>query len=162
MKFPVFFPAAALALVGLNACYTPRDVRPAAVAEAKAVSERDLPNLAADLPRGDRAALIARFEAYLTKHPGVYGVAYAPVPAVGPALYVYRNRGGFAARDLTPPDYRYAGMEWYRLPIQRGSAVWCTPYFDRDGGNVWMQTYSLPVSGGVLTNDVPVYGPRGD
>lgn len=162
MKTIALFSASLLALVGLNACYTPRDVRPAAVAEAKAISERDLPRLAESLPRGNRSAAIARLERYLKNHPGVYGAAFAPVPAGGPAIYVYRHRGGFATRELAPPAYDYARMEWYRQPIQRGTAVWSAPYFDEDGGDVWMQTYSLPVSGGVLTNDVPVYGPRAD
>lgn len=160
-KFPLLYVVAALALAGLNGCYTPRDVRPAAVAAAKVASERDLPGLAAQTAalRSDRAKLATLFEAYLASHPGVFGVAFAPVPARGPALYVCRKGTGVTTRELQPPLYDYARTEWYRKPLESGSAVWSAPYFDREGGNVWMQTYSVPATGGVLTNDVPVYGP---
>lgn len=170
MNIPSRLALAVVLLAALPACYTPRDVRPAAVAAAKADVERDLPALAQSMRQSnpDRAAMISMFKTYLSEHDGVYGMAYAPGPVAPgqtppPALYVYRKGSGFAVRNLALPDYNYPTMEWYRKPLSSGGAVWSAPYFDDDGGDVWMQTYSIPLSGGsggVLTNDVPVFGPH--
>jgi len=168
------FPLAiAVALAGLSACYTPRDVRPAAVEEAKSIVVKDLPALASTITQQQpgRAGMVRLLKQYLAQHPEVYGMAFAPGPPPAgktpkPAIYVYRHGRGFATRELALPNYNYLRMEWYWKPIHRMEACWSEPYFDVEGGDVWMQTYSIPLlSGdgsvyGVLTNDVPVHKPR--
>ena len=57
-------------------------------------------------------------------------------------------------------DFKYHGMDWYRVPKEAKAASWCEPYFDKGGAEVMMSTYSLPLVGkdgkvyAVLTADV--------
>ena len=57
-------------------------------------------------------------------------------------------------------DFKYHGMDWYRVPKEAKAPSWCEPYFDKGGAEVMMSTYSLPLVGkdgkvyAVLTADV--------
>ena len=57
-------------------------------------------------------------------------------------------------------DFKYHGMDWYRIPKEAKAASWCEPYFDKGGAEVMMSTFSLPIMDGdgnvyaVLTADV--------
>lgn len=53
---------------------------------------------------------------------------------------------------------------WYSKPVELRKPLWSKPYFDKDGGDVWMITYSIPIYSkdankkllGVLTNNLLV------
>ncbi len=57
-------------------------------------------------------------------------------------------------------DFKYHGMDWYRIPKEAKASSWCEPYFDKGGAEVMMCTYSLPIKDkagkvyAVLTADV--------
>lgn len=58
-------------------------------------------------------------------------------------------------------SYKIDEQPWLREPVDTESAVWSDPYFDEGGGNITMETYSVPivVEGrvvGVATTDLPV------
>ena len=57
--------------------------------------------------------------------------------------------------------YDYTQEEWYATPIQKDSAMWTEPYFDKGGSEMLIRSYSLPIHDhenrvvGILTADVP-------
>ncbi len=57
-------------------------------------------------------------------------------------------------------DFKYHGMDWYRIPKESKKASWCEPYFDKGGAEIMMCTYSMPLTDkagkvyAVLTADV--------
>jgi sigma-B regulation protein RsbU (phosphoserine phosphatase) len=82
------------------------------------------------------------------------------------APYFYRNPktpGRLTTENLATPTYRYWEREWYRAPIDAGRPRWSEPYFDDEGGNTLMVTYTVPIAGqrnghpawiGVVTADL--------
>ena len=42
-------------------------------------------------------------------------------------------------------DFKYHGMDWYRIPKETRKSSWCEPYFDSGGAEVMMCTYSVPL-----------------
>ncbi len=77
------------------------------------------------------------------------------------ALYVCREAGGIAAKQLTLPTYSpsYREWAWYQLPTTQRRAMWSEPFVDTGGGNVPMLTYSVPLERqgrivGVVTADL--------
>ena len=42
-------------------------------------------------------------------------------------------------------DFKYHGMDWYRIPKESKKASWCEPYFDKGGAEIMMCTYSMPL-----------------
>ncbi len=101
-------------------------------------------------------------------HKEIYGSAIAFHPDFLPsqahyrAPYVFRDGDTLAALDLGEGDYGYQIQDWYLLPMELGRPVWSEPYFDEDGGNVLMVTYSVPFRtpwsapafAGVITADI--------
>jgi len=84
----------------------------------------------------------------------VFGAAFALEPGEGgrapapAAAYIYRKPGapgGLAEADLASSGYQYQRQAWYRVPRQRGRALWSEPYFDQGGGEILMSTYSVPL-----------------
>ncbi len=143
--------------------------------QKEALVERVLPGMAESLveqqPRQEEMETMLKD--YLKSNPEIYGIAFAPArPQRGanpkPALYVSRRMGGLATTELMPPNYDYFRMAWYKLPVKEIQARWTSPYFDEDGGNIWMKTYSIPMFGGgspeglygVVTSDIRVSAPR--
>lgn len=116
-----------------------------------------------------------RLEEYLKKNPGVFGAAfcYAPTKDSGGkgwrAPYVYRSGSGFSTANMSDLDEVYVGREWYDEPVRLGKPHWSKPYFDKEGGKVWMITLSVPVYGkgakkdllGVVTSDLRLPGKPG-
>ena len=57
-------------------------------------------------------------------------------------------------------DFKYHGMDWYRIPKEAKASSWCEPYFDKGGAEIMMCTYSVPLMDkngkvyAVLTADV--------
>jgi phosphoserine phosphatase RsbU/P len=74
------------------------------------------------------------------------------------APYFFRDpsdRTRLVARDLATATYRYWERDWYRLPLIVPQARWSEPYFDEEGGDTLMVTYTVPIvrtRDGVSTN----------
>ena len=57
-------------------------------------------------------------------------------------------------------NFKYHGMDWYRIPKESRKSSWCEPYFDEGGAEVMMCTYSVPLMNrdgnvyAVLTADI--------
>lgn len=68
-----------------------------------------------------------------------------------------------------PPDYDYTDpsdirSSWFTVPKATGRGAWTLPFFDEDGGNIWMLTYSVPftrnnVFTGTINVDVALTSP---
>jgi hypothetical protein len=74
------------------------------------------------------------------------------------ALYACRRGRGVEVAPL-PPKYRYRERPWYTRPRDQRKASWSEPFFDEDGGNIPMVTYSVPLYrrgkfAGVVTTDL--------
>ena len=70
------------------------------------------------------------------------------------------GKGGIKRIQQGGEDFKYHGMDWYRIPKEAKASSWCEPYFDKGGAEIMMCTYSVPLmdKGGkvyaVLTADV--------
>ncbi|MCK5700570.1 MAG: hypothetical protein KAI29_05440, partial [Cyclobacteriaceae bacterium] len=60
------------------------------------------------------------------------------------APYTYRHDSGVAFKYLNSESMNYFGQDWYKIPKESLNASWTQPYFDEDGGNILMCTYSVP------------------
>lgn len=124
--------------------------------------ERDFP--------ADVVGLKLRLQEYLEKSPSYfYGATIAVLNAEGTVVnspYYYRISQielGFTD-GLMSAAYEIDKQPWLRGAIDSGSAVWSDPYFDEGGGNIWMQTLSVPVFAegkiiAVATTDLAVDAP---
>lgn len=80
------------------------------------------------------------------------------------APYSYRDTatGEVVSKQLGHQGYDYHTMEWFRVPYETGKPHWSSPYFDKDGGEYTMTTYSYPVKNeqgeviAVVTADVAI------
>lgn len=79
--------------------------------------------------------------------------------------YVYRSGGGLksleATNSLMDASYGINEQQWLRVPVDTKKPVWSDPYFDEGGGNIEMETYSVPIVDGdsvlaVATTDLPI------
>ena len=117
------------------------------------------------------ACLFPEVEAYLAANIGLYGSTVTLLGAgEGKAFcspYVFRaadDEGTYSWKQtdsLMDPAYQIDEQEWLREPVDTKSPVWSDPYFDEGGGNIEMETYSVPliVGGevvGVATTDLPI------
>ncbi len=70
------------------------------------------------------------------------------------------GKGGIKRIQQGGEDFKYHGMDWYRVSRDSKKSSWCEPYFDKGGAEIMMCTYSVPLMdrGGkvyaVLTADV--------
>ena len=70
------------------------------------------------------------------------------------------GKGGVKRFQQGGEDFKYHGMDWYRIPKEAKTASWCEPYFDKGGAEIMMCTYSVPLMDrtgkvfAVLTADV--------
>jgi len=100
-------------------------------------------------------------------NPFIVGSTIAFEPNFFPAkgyyysAFSYRDGNGRVQRiQQGGEDFKYHGMDWYRVPKEAKTPSWCEPYFDKGGAEVMMSTYSLPLVGkdgkvyAVLTADV--------
>ena len=100
-------------------------------------------------------------------NPFIVGSTIAFEPNFFPAkgyyysAFSYRDGNGRVQRiQQGGEDFKYHGMDWYRVPKEAKAPSWCEPYFDKGGAEVMMSTYSLPLVGkdgkvyAVLTADV--------
>jgi sigma-B regulation protein RsbU (phosphoserine phosphatase) len=103
----------------------------------------------------DRQALETMLQRFVSGNPDIYGSTASFEPfAFGPSLeryapYFYRDPktpDRLAASDLATPTYRYWERDWYRPVVDAGRARWSEPYFDDEGGNTLMVTYTVPIA----------------
>jgi phosphoserine phosphatase RsbU/P len=65
------------------------------------------------------------------------------------APYFFRDpadRTRLVQRDLATATYRYWERDWYRLPLIALQPRWSEPYFDEEGGDTLMVTYTVPLT----------------
>jgi phosphoserine phosphatase RsbU/P len=99
-------------------------------------------------------------------NPEIFGAAIAFEPYVLGAdtprfaPYFYKKEGGIKYAHLA---YDYFFRDWYQIPKELNRPAWTEPYFDEEGGQIIMATYSVPfykvVAGekkfmGVVTADI--------
>ena len=93
----------------------------------------------------------------IAMHPGYYpdkDKLFAP-------FAYHENKDGKGQPRVKLLPYDYTQEEWYATPIQKDSAMWTEPYFDKGGSEMLIRSYSLPIHDhenrvvGILTADVP-------
>ena len=71
---------------------------------------------------------------------------YFPAKGYYYSAFSYRDGNGNIKRiQQGGADFKYHGMDWYRIAKEAKSPSWCEPYFDTGGAEVMMCTYSLPL-----------------
>ncbi len=61
------------------------------------------------------------------------------------APYGYDCGNAVCYTILGGDNYVYFDFDWYKIPKKLGKPVWTEPYFDKNGGNIIMSTYSVPL-----------------
>lgn len=103
-----------------------------------------------DCTEFDETGLKKMLKTLLAHNEGIYGSAIAFEPYMfdknkyGFAPYYYKSNGKIKYADLNKENYDYFKWEWYENPKKLNKGVWSEPYFDRNGGNTLMITYSQP------------------
>jgi len=115
---------------------------------------------------GNFAAILPFLKQHVRNDPNIYGSALALEPASALkkiyCKYFYKHHTGVEEKWLMPPAYNYLQKEWYTRTRHYPEGTWSKPYFDKNGGNVFMSTFSYPVTDrnrsfmGVITADVKV------
>ena len=103
----------------------------------------------------------------VSENPVVVGSTMALVPGSNPkyplyAPYVARDLGTGELRTLSlaTEEYDYPSAEWFTKPIELNDSYWSEPYFDENGGEMLMTTFSMPVKdkngevAAILTADI--------
>ena len=112
----------------------------------------------------DSSTISDRVHDYLAKQPdSFFGATVTLLNTSGEAVYSpywYRENGTLIEKNLVDDiTYQIDDQDWLRIAIDEGEPFWTEPYFDAGGGNIWMQTYSVPVYidgniGAVATTDM--------
>lgn len=103
----------------------------------------------------------------VSENPVVVGSTIALVPDYNERYPLYAP---YAARDmetgkirmlsLATEEYNYPAMEWFTKPVELNDSYWSEPYFDENGGDILMTTFSMPVKdkngqvAAILTADI--------
>ena len=103
----------------------------------------------------------------LNENPVVVGSTMALVPGYNERLPLYAP---YATRDLetgeikmlslATEEYDYPSQEWFVKPMELNDCYWSEPYFDENGGDILMTTFSMPVKdrngevAAILTADI--------
>ena len=103
----------------------------------------------------------------LSENPVVVGSTMALVPGYNERLPLYAP---YATRDLktgeikmlslATEEYDYPSQEWFVKPMELHDSYWSEPYFDENGGDILMTTFSMPVKdrngevAAILTADI--------
>ena len=103
----------------------------------------------------------------VSENPVVVGSTMALVPGYSPnyplyAPYVARDleTGELRMLSLATEEYDYPSAEWFTKPIELNDSYWSEPYFDENGGDILMTTFSMPVKdkngtvAAILTADI--------
>ena len=115
-----------------------------------------------------RDILLKGIENVLNTNPEIYGamVAFEPF-SFDPqsryyAPYICRKGDQLQSYDAET-NFNYSFWDWYLIPRELGRPIWSEPYFDTEGGNIVMTTFSAPfyrkihdekVFSGVVTADL--------
>src|SRR5688572_9936041 len=103
----------------------------------------------------DGPALEAMLQRFVSGNPDIYGSTASFEPFAFNATleryapYFYRNPktpDRLTAETLATPTYRYWERDWNRLAMASERPYWSEPYFDEEGGNTLMVTYTVPVA----------------
>ena len=88
----------------------------------------------------------------VSENPVVVGSTMALVPGYSeeyPLYAPYAMRDGETGRikmlSLATEEYDYPSSEWFTKPIELDDSYWSEPYFDENGGDILMTTFSMPV-----------------
>ena len=115
-----------------------------------------------------RDMLLKWIENILKTNPEIFGATVAYEPFVFDpesryfAPYICREDDKLRIDDAEIA-YNYFFWDWYLIPKELGRPVWSEPYFDTDGGNIVMTSFSAPfyrkildekVFSGVVTADL--------
>ena len=103
----------------------------------------------------------------VSENPVVVGSTMALVPNYSEKHPLYAP---YAARDLetgkirmlslATEEYDYPSMEWFTKPLELNDSYWSEPYFDENGGDILMTTFSMPIKdkdgvvAAILTADI--------
>jgi hypothetical protein len=98
-------------------------------------------------------SLLAYTRRVVERHPYINGCSITMEP--GYFATMGRNFSAYSVRDadtiatVIEGDYDYYSKEWYRLPRERGKAVWVDPYDDFNAGTLssaeLIASYSVPL-----------------
>lgn len=88
----------------------------------------------------------------VSENPVVVGSTMALVPGYSekyPLYAPYATRdletGKIKMLSLATEEYDYPSSEWFTKPIELDDSYWSEPYFDENGGDILMTTFSMPV-----------------
>ena len=71
---------------------------------------------------------------------------YFPSKGFYYSAFSYKDAKGEVKRiQQGGEDFKYHGMDWYRIPKEAKASSWCEPYFDKGGAEIMMCTYSVPL-----------------
>ena len=103
----------------------------------------------------------------VSENPVVVGSTMALVPGYSEKHPLYAP---YAAKDmetgkirmlsLATEEYDYPSQEWFTKPLELNDSYWSEPYFDENGGDMLMTTFSMPVKdnngvvAAILTADI--------
>lgn len=136
-------------LLFVTGCKKEEDLTPAVEAAMATFAA----SLQSDLPT--TATITERVRVYLSQQPTYFfGSTVTLLNANGIATtspYWYRNNGGLLSKQLAVSNYNIDIQIWLRKPIDLKRPYWTEPYFDAGGGEIWMQTYSVPI---IINNKV--------
>ena len=103
----------------------------------------------------------------VSENPVVVGSTMALVPGYStkyPLCAPYATRdmttGKIRMLSLATEEYDYPSTEWFTKPIELDDGYWSEPYFDENGGDILMTTFSMPVKdkdgkiAAILTADI--------
>ena len=103
----------------------------------------------------------------VSENPIVVGSTMALVPGYSksnPLYAPYATRdlktGEIRMLSLATEEYDYPSMEWFTKPLELQDSYWSEPYFDENGGEMLMTTFSMPVKdtngevAAILTADI--------
>ncbi|NQW35192.1 MAG: hypothetical protein HQ470_05220 [Methylophilales bacterium] len=97
----------------------------------------------------DSITISDRVHDYIVNQPdSFFGATVALLNTSGEAFYSpywYHENGTLIEKDLADITYQIDDQDWLRIAIDQGDPFWTEPYFDAGGGDIWMQTYSVPV-----------------
>ena len=110
----------------------------------------------------DNSGLDAILKIIMENNSDIFGTSIA-LEKRNYAPYRFRSSKGVGYKNLAADrTYDYRSKNWYRGVVDSANASWSPPYFDDEGGNILMATYSVPIHSpknpkeieGVLTVDI--------
>ena len=110
------------------------------------VVEEIVENTALALSQGmDGPQRLGLLQEVVTKNKGdIYGMALAHVVEDN-APYYYRLGKAVKCVNLADRPYRYRQKPWFQDALSARTPQWSAAYWDADGGDILMSTYSVPI-----------------